>query len=61
MVALWPCRAEEEIRRLAPVLPAAVALGVPVSIDTMKAKVAAWALAPGATIVNDVWGLQRDR
>jgi dihydropteroate synthase len=51
---------EEEIRRLAPVLPAAVALGVPVSIDTMKAKVAAWALASGAAIVNDVWGLQRD-
>ena len=35
---------EEELRRLAPVLPAAVTLGVPVSIDTMKAKVAAWAL-----------------
>ena len=35
---------EEEMRRLAPVLPAVVALGVPVSIDTMKAKVAAWAL-----------------
>jgi dihydropteroate synthase len=52
---------EEEIRRLAPVLPAAVALGVPVSIDTMKAEVAAWALAAGATIVNDVWGLQRDQ
>ena len=28
--------------------------------DTMKAKVAAWALASGAAIVNDVWGLQRD-
>ena len=26
----------------------------------MKAKVAAWALEAGATIVNDVWGLQRD-
>jgi dihydropteroate synthase len=50
----------EEIRRLARVLPAAVALGVPVSIDTMKAEVAAWALAEGAAIVNDVWGLQRD-
>ena len=37
-----------------------VALGVPVSIDTIKAKVAAAALAAGATIVNDVWGLQRD-
>jgi dihydropteroate synthase len=53
--------AEEEIRRLAPVLPAVAALGVPVSIDTMKAEVAAWALERGASIVNDVWGLQRDR
>jgi dihydropteroate synthase len=51
---------EEEIRRLTPVLPAAVALGVPVSIDTMKARVAEWAVAAGAAIVNDVWGLQRE-
>jgi dihydropteroate synthase len=51
---------EEEIRRLGPVVPAAVAMGVPVSIDTMKATVAGWALAAGAAIVNDVWGLQRD-
>ena len=55
-----PVPIEEEIRRLAPVLPRAVGLGIPVSIDTMKAKVAAWALASGAAIVNDVWGLQRD-
>jgi dihydropteroate synthase len=55
-----PVPLDEEIRRLTPVLPGAVALGVPVSIDTMKAKVAAWALAAGAAIVNDVWGLQRD-
>ncbi|MEA2938162.1 MAG: dihydropteroate synthase [Alphaproteobacteria bacterium] len=52
--------ADEEMRRLTPVLPAAVALGVPVSIDTMKATVAAMALAAGARILNDVWGLQRD-
>ena len=52
--------AEEELRRLKTVLPAAVALGRPVSIDTMKARVAAWALGEGAAIVNDVWGLQRD-
>ena len=51
---------DEEIRRLTPVLPAAVAMGVPVSIDTMKAAVAEWALAAGTVIVNDVWGLQRD-
>jgi len=55
-----PVPIEEEIRRLAPVLPGAVGLGIPVSIDTMKAKVAAWALASGAAIVNDVWGLQHD-
>jgi dihydropteroate synthase len=52
---------EEERGRLAGVLPALVRLGVPVSIDTMKAPVAAWALDGGAAIVNDVWGLQRDR
>jgi dihydropteroate synthase len=55
-----PVTADEEWRRLTPVLPAVVALGVPVSIDTMKAEVATRALAAGAGIVNDVWGLQRD-
>jgi dihydropteroate synthase len=51
---------DEERNRLAAVLPAIVGLGVPVSVDTMKAPVAAWALESGAAIVNDVWGLQRD-
>jgi dihydropteroate synthase len=55
-----PVELDEELARLAPVLPAVVGLGVPVSIDTMKAKVAEWAVARGAQIVNDVWGLQRD-
>ena len=49
-----------ERRRLEAVLPSAVRIGLPVSIDTMKATVADWALANGAAIVNDVWGLQRD-
>ena len=52
--------AEDERGRLAPILPEIVSLGVPISIDTMKADVAAWALDAGAAIVNDVWGLQRD-
>jgi dihydropteroate synthase len=52
--------AEEEIARLAPVLAQVIALGKPVSIDSMKAKVIAWAIAQGAQIANDVWGLQRD-
>src|SRR6478672_13047514 len=48
-----PVPIDEEIRRLAPVLPRAAALGVPVSIDTVKAQVAAWALASGASILTD--------
>jgi dihydropteroate synthase len=52
--------AVEERQRLAAVLPAVLRLGRPVSIDTMKAEVAEWALRQGAAIVNDVWGLQRD-
>jgi dihydropteroate synthase len=59
-VGAKPVSLEQEMARLAPVLPAIVKLGVPVSIDTMKAKVADWALGAGAAIVNDVWGLQRD-
>jgi dihydropteroate synthase len=55
-----PVSPDEELARLAPVLPGALSLGVPVSIDTIKAEVAAWALDRGAAIVNDVWGLQRD-
>jgi dihydropteroate synthase len=55
-----PVSLEEELRRLEPVLPPVAKLGVPVSIDSMKPEVALWALSEGATIVNDVWGLQRD-
>ncbi|HEY8273319.1 MAG TPA: dihydropteroate synthase [Pseudolabrys sp.] len=55
-----PVSADDEKTRLATVLPAVIAIGVPVSIDTIKASIAAWALDQGAAIVNDVWGLQRD-
>jgi dihydropteroate synthase len=55
-----PVTAEEELRRLRPVLAEIVSLGVPVSIDSMKSEVVAWALDSGAVIANDVWGLQRD-
>ena len=51
---------DEERARLAPVLPDVIALGHPVSVDTMKASIAAWGIELGAAIVNDVWGLQRD-
>jgi dihydropteroate synthase len=55
-----PVSAEEELQRLQPVLSEVVSLGVPVSIDSMKSQVVAWALDHGAIIANDVWGLQRD-
>jgi len=57
---MQPVSYEEELARLTPVLPAVVKLKTPVSIDSMKAKIAAWALDQGAAMVNDVWGLQRD-
>src|ERR1700731_5258715 len=55
-----PVSAEEELRRLQPVLAEVVSLGVSVSIDSMKSATVAWALGAGAAMANDVWGLQRD-
>jgi dihydropteroate synthase len=55
-----PVSADEEMKRLQPILAEVVALGVPVSIDSMKSAVVAWALDAGAVIANDVWGLRRD-
>jgi dihydropteroate synthase len=55
-----PVSADDEKARLAAIIPAAVKLGLPVSIDTIKASTAAWALDQGVSIVNDVWGLQSD-
>jgi dihydropteroate synthase len=55
-----PVTLEEELARLQHVLPEVVKLRTPVSIDTLKPEVALWALSEGASIVNDVWGLQRD-
>src|SRR2546426_12312229 len=52
---------QDELARVIPVLERAVAdLTVPVSIDTYKAAVAEGAVAAGAALVNDVWGLRRD-
>jgi len=59
-VGAEPVSLNDEIARLSPVLRPLTELDAPVSIDTMKANVAAWALDQGASILNDVWGLQRD-
>lgn len=56
-----PVSSEEEWARLEPLLATLVAeSGAPVSIDTYKASTARRALAVGVSVVNDVWGLQRD-
>ncbi|MCW3156616.1 dihydropteroate synthase [Micropruina sonneratiae] len=47
---------EEELRRVLPVIRALAGDGAMVSIDTMRAEVAATAVGAGATIVNDVSG-----
>src|SRR5216683_2971686 len=47
---------EEELRRVGPVITGLVAASVPVSIDTMRARVAEFALEAGARLVNDVSG-----
>ncbi len=46
--------ADEQIRRIEPILPAAAKLGAVVSIDTTIAAVAEFALDAGAQIINDV-------
>ncbi|KQP04642.1 dihydropteroate synthase [Methylobacterium sp. Leaf93] len=56
-----PVSAEEEQARILPVIrDLAPRLAVPISVDTYKASTADAALAAGARIVNDVWGLQRE-
>lgn len=56
-----PVSAEDEIARVLPVVRAlSASTRLPISIDTMKANVAARAIEAGASIVNDVWGFQFD-
>jgi dihydropteroate synthase len=55
-----PLPAEEELRRVLPIIERLATSGVPVSVDTYKAIVAREAIAAGAVIVNDVSGLQFD-
>ena len=52
-----PVPADEEMRRVVPVVEALAADGIVVSIDTSKPEVAEAALAAGAEIVNDVTAL----
>lgn len=53
---------QEEMDRVLPIIREIVAAGIklPISIDTSKALVADQAVQAGATLINDVRGLQRD-
>lgn len=53
-----PVSAEEEWRRIEPVLRAVMGWNVPVSVDTRRTAVMAQALALGVDIINDVQALQ---
>ena len=56
-----PVEAEDEIARVIPVIAALHrSVAAPISVDTMKARVAAAAIEAGASVINDVWGFQRD-
>jgi dihydropteroate synthase len=56
-----PVPAEEELARLEPFLGELTqSLDVPFSIDTSKARVARRAAELGVSMVNDVWGFQKD-
>ncbi|MET3660144.1 dihydropteroate synthase [Aquamicrobium ahrensii] len=56
-----PVSAAEEQKRVLPVIEALASLdGVLLSVDTYREETARLAVAAGAHIVNDVWGLQRE-
>ena len=50
---------DEELRRVMPVVKAAVALQVPISVDTYKPEVMQAALDAGADIINDIWAVRQ--
>ena len=56
-----PISVGEERRRLEPLLARLIGeIDAPFSIDTYKAETARFATALGVSVVNDIWGLQKD-
>jgi dihydropteroate synthase len=56
-----PVPADEEMARVVPTIAELSRRNaLPISVDTAKAAVAAAAIKAGASIVNDIWGFQRD-
>jgi dihydropteroate synthase len=54
-----PLPLEDELARVLPVVRGAVAMGVPVSVDTYKPAVMQAVLDLGADIINDIWALRQ--
>ncbi len=54
-----PLPLEDELARVLPVVRGAVAMGVPVSVDTYKPEVMQAVLDMGADIINDIWALRQ--
>lgn len=54
-----PLSLAEELARVLPVVRSAVAMGVPVSVDTYKPEVMREVLALGADAINDIWALRQ--
>lgn len=53
---------EEEIKRVVAVIEElSQIIDIPISIDTYKPAVAEAAVLAGASIINDIWGLQKDK
>lgn len=50
---------DQELARVVPLVREAVALGVPISVDTYKPAVMRAVLDLGADIVNDIWALRQ--
>jgi dihydropteroate synthase len=56
-----PIGVEEEIKRIVPAIEQlSRRLNLPISVDTYKYEVARAAIAAGAGILNDVWGLRQE-
>ena len=57
-----PVSIEEELRRVIPVIEAISGeMRIPLSVDTYKPEVARAAVMAGAGLINDVWGLKKNR
>ena len=56
-----PVSLKEEFSRVIPVVQVlSQELSIPISVDTYKSEVAEAAIEAGASMINDVWGLQKD-